>query len=90
MLSQNYPNPFNPSTTIEFNMPKAGAATLKVYDLTGREVATLYNQYLNSGLYNKEFPANGLASGVYIYVLTVKDNNSSVLYKEAEKMTLIK
>jgi hypothetical protein len=89
-LSQNYPNPFNPSTIIEFNMPKAGNATLKVYDLRGREVATLFNQYLNAGLYNKEFIANGLSSGLYIYALTVKDNNSGILYKEAKRMTLVK
>ena len=73
VLSQNYPNPFNPSTTIEFSIPKQSFVTLKVYDLLGREVATLVNKELQTGSYKTQFDASsaraGLASGVYLYRL---------------------
>jgi photosystem II stability/assembly factor-like uncharacterized protein len=73
VLKQNYPNPFNPSTTIEFSIPKQSFVTLKVYDLLGREVATLVNKELQAGSYKTQFDASsakgGLASGVYLYRL---------------------
>ena len=73
VLSQNYPNPFNPSTTIEFSIPKQSFVTLKVYDLLGREVATLVNKELQAGSFKTQFDASsaraGLASGVYLYRL---------------------
>ncbi len=74
-LEQNYPNPFNPTTTIRFAIPQSEHVTLKVYDLLGREVATLVNEVRNAGSYSETFPASGgfdaskLASGVYIYTL---------------------
>ena len=89
-LSQNYPNPFNPSTTIEFNIPNSGFVTLKVFDITGREAALLINQKLNQGLYQKEFNAGNFASGVYIYSISVKDDNAGKIYRDAKRMTLIK
>ncbi|MBI5470738.1 MAG: T9SS type A sorting domain-containing protein [Ignavibacteriae bacterium] len=72
-LEQNYPNPFNPSTKIEFSIPSVGtlhATSLRVYDVLGREVATLVNENLQAGKYEAIFDAKGLASGVYIYRLT--------------------
>jgi photosystem II stability/assembly factor-like uncharacterized protein len=73
VLSQNYPNPFNPSTTIEFSISKQSFVTLKVYDLLGREVATLVNKELQAGSFKTQFDASsaraGLASGVYLYRL---------------------
>lgn len=69
-LSQNYPNPFNPSTEIRFTLAQAGQTTLKVYDVMGREVATLVDQSMNPGAYNVKFDASHLASGTYMYVLT--------------------
>jgi len=69
-LHQNYPNPFNPSTRIRFQIPHSALVTLKVFDLLGREVATLVNEKLSSGNYEKTLDARGLASGVYLYRLT--------------------
>ena len=66
-LSQNYPNPFNPSTVISYNIPKAANVTLKVYDVLGREVATLVNQFQNANSYKVRFNASSLSSGVYLY-----------------------
>ena len=70
-LSQNYPNPFNPSTTISYQLSNAGHVSLKVYDLLGREVATLVNELKKSGNYNFVFSINNyqLSSGVYFYQL---------------------
>ena len=64
-LYQNYPNPFNPTTTIRFSLPQREHVTLKVFDILGREVATLVNEELNSGEYSVVFEAKGLPSGVY-------------------------
>lgn len=68
-LSQNYPNPFNPSTTIEFALPKASFVTLKIYDLLGKEIATLVSEKLPAGKHQRVWEAKGLASGVYLYRL---------------------
>ncbi|MFA5834527.1 MAG: cohesin domain-containing protein [Bacteroidota bacterium] len=66
VLEQNYPNPFNPSTTIRFTIHASGFTTLKVYDVLGKEVATLVNEYLESGVYHQRtFNAAKLASGIY-------------------------
>jgi hypothetical protein len=66
-LDQNYPNPFNPTTSIEFTLPRDGMVILKVYDITGREVATLVDEELESGVYHHAiFNASGFASGIYI------------------------
>jgi hypothetical protein len=64
-LFQNYPNPFNPSTRIKFEVPSSKVVTLNVYDVLGREVATLVNEELNAGSYETTFDAKKLASGVY-------------------------
>jgi hypothetical protein len=66
-LEQNYPNPFNPTTTIEFKLPETSHVTLKVYDILGREVASLVNEVKSSGNYKINFNAGNLASGVYFY-----------------------
>jgi hypothetical protein len=68
-LLQNYPNPFNPSTKIRWNSPVAGHQTLKVYDILGNEVATLVDNYRDSGYHEVIFEADNLSSGVYIYRL---------------------
>jgi len=66
-LSQNYPNPFNPSTKISYQLPVKSLVTLRVYDIIGREVATLVNEQQNPGLYDVTFDGSWLASGVYFY-----------------------
>jgi len=83
-LHQNYPNPFNPSTTIEFNIPKTGEVTLKVFNILGEEVATLISDRLSAGSYSYEWDASSLVSGVYLYRLQAGD------YIETRKMILMK
>ena len=84
-LDQNYPNPFNPTTNISFSLPSTQKVTLKVYDMLGREVATLLNnKQFSAGEASVTFDASSLSSGVYLYRLT--GNNLSLL----KKMTLIK
>ncbi|MCP9292155.1 MULTISPECIES: T9SS type A sorting domain-containing protein [Gracilimonas] len=84
-LNQNYPNPFNPTTQISFTLPKAQQVTLKVYDMLGREVATLANREMfSSGMNTLNFNASNLSSGLYIYRLT--SGNVAI----TRKMTLIK
>jgi len=72
MLRQNYPNPFNPSTTISYRLPTQSIVTLKIFDLLGREVATLVNDVEPPGYKSVNFTANNLVSGVYYYRLVVK------------------
>ena len=68
-LYQNFPNPFNPSTDIKYVINKTSFVTLKIFDILGREVATLINEEKSPGTYNVEFSAENLSSGVYIYQL---------------------
>jgi hypothetical protein len=70
VLTQNYPNPFNPSTTIEFVVPQSGFATMKVYNVLGQEVATLFEGNAEAGKINTaQFNASNLPSGLYFYTL---------------------
>lgn len=83
-LFQNYPNPFNPSTNIGFEIRDVGFVSLKVYDLLGGEVATVVNEKLNPGTYQRQFSGEWLSSGVYLYRLTAGD------FVETRKLLLIK
>lgn len=83
-LGNNYPNPFNPSTKINFAVPKASYTTLKVYDISGKEIATLVNQYTQAGYYNVDFNAVNLASGVYFYRIQSDE------FVDTKRMLLIK
>ncbi len=83
-LEQNYPNPFNPATHFEFQVPNRGLVTLKVYDMLGREVATILNEVKPAGTYNIPWNANGLASGVYFYQL------KAGAYVETKKLVLVR
>ncbi len=83
-LGQNYPNPFNPTTNIGFRISNVGLATLKVYDVLGRRVATLVDKVEQPGKYEVKFNGSWLASGVYFYRL---QSGSTFLQK---KMVLIK
>ncbi len=83
-LYQNYPNPFNPSTNIKFDIHKQGIATLKVFDLLGKEMETLVDEQLSVGTYDVAFNANSLPSGIYFYVLKTGD------FVESKKMVLVK
>lgn len=99
ILYQNYPNPFNPNTRISWKSSVDGWHTLKVYDILGRVVSTLVDEYRKAGYYEVEFSSlgNSLSSGVYFYRLeVVKSNelnnnkNNSLIYSEMKKMILIK
>ena len=83
-LNQNYPNPFNPSTKINFSIPKSSIVSLKVFDVTGREVANLLNEKLNAGTYEFNFNAAKLNSGIYFYRINADG------FTETKKMMLIK
>ncbi|PKL90417.1 MAG: hypothetical protein CVV23_00770 [Ignavibacteriae bacterium HGW-Ignavibacteriae-2] len=83
-LDQNYPNPFNPTTNIRFALQKANKVTLKVYNILGQEVATLLNEFKNAGVYEVNFDASKLSSGVYVYSITTGD------FASFKKMMLIK
>jgi hypothetical protein len=86
-LYQNYPNPFNPVTKIKFDVPSVEThchASLQIYDMLGREVATLVNQELKPGTYEVEWDAANYPSGTYYYKLTSGD------YTETKKMVLLK
>ena len=83
-LYQNYPNPFNPETNIKFNISESGLTILKIYDMTGKQVASLMNEKLIQGSYVVKFNAGNLASGVYYYELTSEN------FKQIKKMILIK
>ena len=87
-LSQNYPNPFNPVTKIDYQVTDESKVTLKIYDITGKEVMTLVNTQQKSGYYTVQFNASNLSSGNYFYKLIASSNgNESVITK---KMTVIK
>jgi len=76
MLEQNYPNPFNPSTTIDFTLAEDSRVTLKVFDLIGREVATLVNNDLKAGMkHSVKFDASRLSTGMYFYRLDTGKNS---------------
>ena len=83
-LSQNYPNPFNPVTRIQYSVNSTQNVTLKVYDLLGREVATLVNEEKPAGNYEVEFDGSALTSGIYFY--QVKAGN----FIETKKMVLLR
>jgi len=68
-LAQNYPNPFNPSTTIAFSLPRAEQVTLKVFNLLGKEIATLVDEKFSAGRYEVRWEAGGIESGTYFYQL---------------------
>lgn len=94
-LNQNYPNPFNPSTTITFDLPVAGYATLTVFNLLGQELQTLQNGNTAAGrttlVWNAtDHAGQAVASGVYFYRLTVSGANGKTLYQSVQKMMLMR
>ncbi|MEW5844198.1 MAG: T9SS type A sorting domain-containing protein, partial [Bacteroidota bacterium] len=76
VLKQNSPNPFNPTTIINYQLPEDGFVSLKVFDVLGREIQTLVNDFRSKGMYSVTFDASNLASGIYLYRLSAKNFNS--------------
>jgi hypothetical protein len=83
-LNQNYSNLFNPSTVISFSSPLKSFITLKIFDLTGKEITTLVNEELAAGKYNCQWNASNLSSGVYFYRL------QSGSFLETKKLVLLR
>jgi predicted acyl esterase len=83
-LGQNYPNPFNPLTTINYSIREAGNVEIKVYDLLGREVAVLVNDFKQAGNYEVTLNAQNLSSGIYFYRMT------SGNFTDVKRMVLVK
>jgi flagellar hook assembly protein FlgD len=83
-LRSNYPNPFNPSTAISYSLEKAGDVKLKIYDVLGREVATLVNGKNDAGDHTVIWNARSVPSGVYFYKITAES------YIQTKKMILMK
>jgi subtilisin family serine protease len=83
-LEQNYPNPFNPETNIKFGLPKSGNVKLAVYDISGKEVAVLLNEFKQAGSYTFNFNGSKLSSGVYFYRI-ISEN-----FIETKRMILVK
>lgn len=83
-LSQNYPNPFNPSTVINYDLPFDGNVSLKIFDMSGKELLTLVNEVKTAGYYSVKFNAANLSSGVYFYSISAGNFTST------KKMMLLK
>ena len=83
-LAQNYPNPFNPTTSIKYSVPTAVNVSLKIYDLLGKEVATLVNEMKQPGFHTADFNASNLASGIYFYRIDAGE------FTSVKKMMLVK
>jgi hypothetical protein len=83
-LGQNYPNPFNPKTNFGLRIADFGFVSVKIFDITGKEVATLVNEELNAGTYNVDFDASHLSSGTYFYRMTAGE------FKNVKKMVVVK
>jgi hypothetical protein len=83
-LAQNYPNPFNPSTLITYSIPKSSMVILKIYNVLGKQITTLVNEYQEAGIYKVNFDAGGLSNGVYFYKIQAGN------FVEIKKMLLLK
>jgi len=89
-LHQNFPNPFNPSTTIRFDVSVSGNISLKVYDVLGREVVVLVDEYLRAGSYERVYDGSDLSSGVYFYSMNIDGKPQSGRQIGVRRMTLVK
>lgn len=90
-LSQNYPNPFNPTTNIKFGVPQNSIVKIMIYDIIGREIATLVNENFAPGYYTVSFNAGKFASGVYIYRMTSQPlSGGQKFFTSTKKLLLVK
>jgi hypothetical protein len=89
-MKQNYPNPFNASTTIQFAVPKPSQVRIAVYDMTGKEVAQIFNGYVGAGYFSADWRAEGLTSGMYFYRITAAASEGGDSYRETKKLVIIK
>ncbi len=87
-LAQNYPNPFNPSTKINYDLPADGKVAIRLFDMSGKEVALLVNEVKTAGYHTVNFNASNLSSGVYFYSISVEANGNN--FTATKKMMLVK
>jgi type IX secretion system substrate protein len=87
-ISQNYPNPFNPKTKIKYELAKASKVNISVFDITGRTIISIVDEYLDKNYYTVDFDGSNLASGIYFYRIIADANGD--LFKKTLKMSLIK
>jgi hypothetical protein len=88
-LDQNYPNPFNLSTVIRFSLPEPAVISIKVYDVTGREIATVVNEMKSAGVHSVGFGNNQLSTGTYMYRMTASTTSGKTTV-ETKKMIVMK
>ncbi len=88
-LSQNYPNPFNPTTKINYDLPFDSKVSIRLFDMTGREVAIIVNATQTAGYYTAQFNGSNLASGVYFYNIIAEGGNTAK-FVTTKKMVLVK
>jgi hypothetical protein len=89
VLEQNYPNPFNPSTTIRFGLPKNAKVSIKLHNTIGQEIITILDRELDAGVFETNFDASKLSSGVYFYELKAIGSDGSI-FKITKRMILMK
>ena len=89
-LENNYPNPFNPSTEISFGLPEDSFVTIKVFNVLGEEVKKILNKSLDAGKHKVSFDARHLSSGIYLYQLSAKSNETGSYFVDTKKMILSK
>ena len=94
VLEQNYPNPFNPSTTIRYQLPEGGHVSIKIYDILGRDLSTLIDEYQPAQMYSITWngtnrSGKSVAGGTYIYRMIVETSSGKVL-SDSKVMTLLK
>lgn len=91
LLYQNYPNPFNPQTNIKFEIPGNSFVKLQVYDILGKEIQTLIDKPMTTGIYSIEFNAENLPSGIYFYRIEISDIvTGRISFSKSNKMLLVK
>lgn len=88
-LAQNYPNPFNNSTVIRYTINELSFVTITVYDITGKEIATMVNEQKNSGTYSVGFNNQNVASGTYVYRMVTNSSTGSTTV-DTKKMIVMK
>lgn len=88
-LEQNYPNPFNSQTRIQFALKNDSYIELKIFDLNGRLISEIYRGYMEAGTYESSFNASNLSSGIYFYILKIKNQHDNII-QLAKKMVLVK
>jgi len=89
-LNQNFPNPFNPQTTISYSVAQESNVVIRVFDILGKEVAKLLNEGKKAGVYNIQFNASKLSSGMYFYTIQANSVDGKQSFRETKKMLLLK